>query len=200
MASEEILVDFTAGRDILISEARSTLITTSIQAIRARGRFDEYERVVAPEHRETILTVVAGVWLPISVAAAHYAACNALGWSPDQQLDMGMEVGRRVQGTMLGLMVRTAKQAGLTPWAGLTQCTKLHERLFNGGSVKLVKLGPKEARIEMVQNPLFAFPYFRNAFRGVILAGGALFCEKMYVHELLRHGGSDSLGLRISWA
>jgi hypothetical protein len=105
-----------------------------------------------------------------------------------------------VQGTILGLLVRTAKSAGTTPWAGLTHCTQFYERLFMGGSVQLVKLGPKEARLDTVNNPLFAFPYFRNAYRGIVCSGTELFCEKAYAVELPKYTSDTALGLRVSWA
>lgn len=63
-----------------------------------------------------------------------------------------------------------------------------------------MKLGPKEARLEMVNNQLFALSHFRNGFRGLTCAGAELFCEKAYAHELPRLTGPTSLGLRVSWA
>jgi hypothetical protein len=200
MPTEEVIVEFTPSRESPASQTRSTLLTTSLQAIRAHGRFPEYQKLLPRELSDTIVTVVAGVWLPIDIAVAHYSACNALDFSIQEQTAIGMEVGDRVQGTMLGLLVRTAKQAGLTPWTGLSQCNKLYDRLFRGGSVKLIKLGPKEARLEVVNNRLFALAYFRNAFRGLVCAGAQLFCEKAYVHELPKLTGTTSLGMRVSWA
>ncbi len=109
-------------------------------------------------------------------------------------------MGDRVQGTMLGLVVRTAKAIEMSPWLGLSQCTKLYDRLFDGGSVKLVKLGPKEARMEVVNNPLFGLAYFRNGFRGLVCTGARFFCEKIYAHELPKLTSETALGIRISWA
>jgi len=200
MAAGETIVDFTEARDTPASHTRSTLITTSMQTIRNRGRFEDYEKGLSPEVKETLLSVVAGVWLPIELATAHYTACEGLELPQKEQFAIGMEVGKRVQGTMLGLVVRTAKQAGLTPWMGLGQSDRLYERLFQGGSVKLVKLGPKEARMEVVNNPLFALAYFRNGFRGIVCAGAQMFCEKVYAHELPKLTSATTLGLSISWA
>jgi hypothetical protein len=200
MAQEEIVVDFTEGREKPAWEIRSTLLTTSIQAIRARGRYDAFAKAVPEKWRETILTVVAGSWLPLEVGAAHYAACDKLGFSVQDQFQIGREVGARIQGTVLGLFVRTARTSGATPWTGLSQCNRLYERVLKGGSVRLVKLGPKEARIEIVNNTLVAHSHFRNGLRGIVCAGGELFAEKVYVHELPRHTTSKDFGMRVSWA
>ena len=115
---------------------------------------------------------------------------------------MGSEVGERVQGSVLGVVVRTARRsAGLTPSdLGLGHATRLYERIFRGGSVQILKLGPKEAQVEVVNNRLFALGYFRNAFRGLVIGGLQLFCEKVYVHELPKLTNETAIGLRISWA
>jgi hypothetical protein len=199
MADEEILADFTASRDIPATQARSTLVTTSIQSIRAHGRFADYEKALPTNVRDTILTVVAGVWLSIDLAAAHYEACTNIGLTSQEQVAIGREVGDRVQGTMLGLLTRTAKQDEVTPWTGLLQCHKLYERIFQGGSPRLIRIGAKDARLEIVNNRLFSFEHFRNGFRGIVSGGVELFAKKSYVHELPKLTSATSLGLRISW-
>jgi hypothetical protein len=200
MAVEEIVVPFDEGKHKPATDLRSTLLTTSIQSLRARGLYDRYTGLLPAAHREAILTSVAGVWLPMNVGVAHYTTCDSLGLAAAEQFAIGQEVGDRVQGTLLGLVVRTAKTAGLTPWAGLSNCTRLYTRLFQGGSVRLVKLGPKEARLELVNNALSASPHYRNGFRGVAVAGAELFCQKAYGTELPRLTSPTTFAMRISWA
>jgi hypothetical protein len=196
----EVVVTFTESRDQPAAEARSTLLTTSIQALRARGHATRYEEALRSEAKQPILTVVAGVWLPIDLAVAHYEACEALGLPVEEQLGMGIEVGERVQGTMLGLVARTAKTAGVTPWTGLAHAARLYERIFRGGAVQVSKLGPKEAELELVNNRVFGIDYARNGLRGVTLGGLKLFAEKVYVHEMPTHGSPSTFVMRISWA
>ena len=71
--------------------------------------------------------------------------------------------------------------------------------LPGGSSVRLLKLGPKEARLETVNNPLFCFNYFRNAYRGIVCAGTELFCKKAYVKEVTPMCNERCLGVRLSW-
>jgi hypothetical protein len=75
---------------------------------------------------------------------------------------------------------------------------KLYERLFDGGACWVVKTGPKDARMEVVANPIVSIAYFRNAMRGVWLAGLELFCEKAYITELGHTPTSDKV--KVSWA
>lgn len=197
-----IIVPFSHPREStpLATKVRSTLIASSLQSLRRRNRFDAYLALLAPEIREAILEAVAGVWLPIEIGVAHYRACDALGLSATEQYAIGREVGERVHGTFLSAMVRAAKSAGVTPWNAIAYTGKLYVRLFEGGDVCVVQLGPKEARCEMVQNAIVGIPYFRNAFRGLYAVGIELFCTKAYVQEVPRRSTDTSCILRMSWA
>jgi hypothetical protein len=200
--SEEIVLPFRAARDKLglVKQVRSTLITTSQRALRTRAMFDRYVELLASEHRDLLLSSVVGVWLPMEAALAHYEACDAVGFTREEQIAIGNEVGDRVHGTFLGVMVRSAKTAGVTPWLALGYSQKLFDRLFEGGGgIQVTKLGPKEARVDLVGVALLRVSYFRNGFRGLYQAGIGLFCEKVYTHEIGRSQSTAELALRISW-
>jgi hypothetical protein len=181
------------------SAVRSTLITTSIQSLRGRGLYDRYSRRIAVAHRETLLTAVAGVWLPVDAAVAHYAACDELGLAVDEELAIAMEVGQRVHGTFLGMMVRMARTIGVTPWPALAQSAKLYDRLFCGGGIAVTRKGPKDARVDLVGNPLCDIEYFRVGVRGVYEAALLLFCRRVSTYALPQHGRHHAMALRISW-
>jgi hypothetical protein len=182
------------------SAARSTLVTTSIQSLRGRGLYDPYVSHLGALHRDELLTTVAGVWLPIDVAIAHYEACEALHLDAGDQLAIAMEVGDRVHGTFLGMMVRMARTAGVTPWPALAQSAKLYGRLFCGGGVAVTPTGPKDARVELVGNPLCAIEYFRVGVRGVYQAALQLFCRRVTTFELPLRQAPHAMAIRISWA
>ncbi len=185
----------------LATHARSTLIATSLQSLRTRGLLERYTRLLQGPHKETVLTAVAGSWISMEAALAHYRTCDALRLDPRVQLAMGMDVGDRVHGTFLGLMVRTARTAGLTPWVALAQSAKLHGRLFSGGGgISVTELGPKDARVDMVGNALCDIDYFRTGMRGVYQAAVQLFCTSVYSVELSRGRAPRSTAMRISWA
>jgi hypothetical protein len=115
-----------------VTHVRSTLVTASLQALRSRGLHATYCARLPRAHADEILTTVAGTWLPITTAHAHYQTCDALQAQEGRVLEMGMEVGDRVNGTFLGAMVRSARTAGATPWIALAQSRRLYERLFSG--------------------------------------------------------------------
>jgi len=177
---------------------RSTLIVSSLRAIRQRQRIEEYVRLLEAPWHELPSLAIAGVWLPLEAGLAHYHACDALGFTLAEQHDIGHEVGDRIHGTFLGTMIRGAKNVGVTPWIALTQVQRLYARLFQGGAVCVIRAGPKDARMEMVGNPCVRIPYFRNGLRSLWQVALEFFCTKAYVTETGREG--DSYRARIAWA
>ena len=169
-----------------------------MRAVRDRGVFDAYVEALDPSWRSTILESVAGVWLPIDAGFAHYRACNALRFSVLEQIAIGREVGDRIQGTLLGTMIRAAKGAGATPWTAFPYTHKLYERLFDGGGCCVTKIGPKDARMEIAANPMVSIAYFRNAMRGLWQVAIELFCRHAYIVELEQT--DTSYQVKVSWA
>ena len=202
MAKPELIVPFPeALRTAPVTTAiRSTTVIMSRRGIQERGYFEDYKRNISAESEAALEHAVAGVWLPIELALAHYDACDALGLSSREQFEIGKEVGLKIQGTFLGTMVKLAKAAGVTPWLCLGQYQRLYDRLFVGGGVIVTKVGPKEARVEGLQLPLSRIPYFRTAFRGLNEASCELFCRKAYVEEIRKLCTPISIGFRVSWA
>ena len=198
-ADEQVVVPFPVSRDLVIPprNIRSTLLVASLQSLRERGRFDEYVRLLEPGWRNVPDLAIPGVWLPVDAGLAHYQACEALCFTVAEQLEMGRAVGDRVHGTFLGTMIRGAKNVGMTPWVALAQARRLYERLFDGGAVTVTRVGPKDARMEMVRNSLVEIPYFRNAMRGLWQVAVGFFCTRAYVTETGR--GEDSYQARIAW-
>jgi hypothetical protein len=183
-----------------VTHVRSTLILSSVQSLRAHSLYEHYIGLLDPGMRETIESLIAGAWLPVETALKHYRACDALGLTLANEIALGHEVGSRIQGSLLGLLVKGAKSTGATPWTGLGYLDRLWERVFSGGGgVGVVRLGPKDARAQLMGLPLFSVPYFRHAFRGTLLAGVELFCAKAYLHELGRERPEVSFSFRVSW-
>jgi len=182
-----------------VRTVRSTLVTSSIRSLRACGLYDRYVQGLDPAHRDTLLTAVAGVWLPVEAAIAHYAACDALGLDVGQQLAIATEVGDHVHGTFLGTTLRMARTVGVTPWPALAQSARLYHRLFTGGGIAVTRKGPKDVRVDMVGNPLCSLEYFRVGVRGVYQAALHLFCLRVITYEVPARRGRSSMSLRISW-
>lgn len=201
---EDVLVPFPGGvsrtQVTPTSQFRSTWLSSSLRSIRERNLLESYLAHLPHEHHEAVLSTVVGVWLPAEIAVAHYEACDRLELTEQEQVAIGAEVGRHAQGTVLSVAVSLAKGAGVTPWTILTRLPSTWQRIWVGGGVAIIKLGPKDARIEVAGWQCARVRYTRVAMRGVISGLVELFCEKAYVRELRALCTPMTLGYRVSWA
>jgi hypothetical protein len=197
---DRIVVPFKGPRETIpvATSVKSTLLTASIEAVKKAGRFDEYAGRAPAPVREAIEFGVAGLWLPMEIAVGHYAAVDSLGFTEHDVVENGRSVGGRLNNTFLGVVIKLAGSAGTTPWLPIAQTGKLFERVFKGAGLQVERLGPKEARIDIVGLPLLASTYFRGALRGQILAGCEPFCKRAYVRDIDRPTGHTG-SFRVSW-
>jgi hypothetical protein len=200
---EEVHLPFPAASKDLVPLAtrfRSTWLTSSLRAIRDRGRLDEYFTYLPKEHHEVIRNSVAGSWLLVDVSVAHYAACDRLGFSQLELVTIGREVHLQAQASVFSMMVKLAAGAGVTPWTAFSQFNRLWDRVWIGGGVGVFKIGPKEARLEIVGWPCSDSNYITHAMRGVVGGMLEMFCTKAYLKDLPKYCTPTTLGYRCAWA
>lgn len=196
----EVFVPFPAPVETIpvVRAIRSTLVSSSLHAIRARGLGERYFELLGPEWHEQVRALVAGTWLPMDMVRAHYLVLDQLVPSNEDRMAVGREVADRIQGSLLATLARLATGAGVTPWTGIVAIPRLWDRIFLGGAASVVKLGPKDAQLDMAHLSLLDIGYFNVAFRGVAAAGIELFCRKVFVSNLPRTG--TIYRFKISWA
>lgn len=197
-SSEQLLLAYPESFDVP-KHVRSTLLITSRAALEERGLRAAYLAALPARFHEPLLESVAGVWLPIEVATAHYTACDALGLSSEVRAELGRRVSERVRGTLLGTVVRLAKGAGVSPYTVMPHFQRFWNRAFDGGGIALYQVGPKEARVEARKVPLYEIPYFRSAVRGLVEDVLAMFCEKVYVTDQPGKRPVGTMAYRIQW-
>jgi hypothetical protein len=196
---EEIFVPFPSPIPPL-RHARSTILVGAIAVVRDSPYWDAYVKALDAPSREVLLTSVAAAWIPLAAAAAHYRACDTLPFSVDEQVANGRKTFDRAGGIIFGTVMKMAKEAGVTPWTLLAQFHRFWARSYDGGGVRVLRRGPKEAHVDVVQSPLFEYRYFRNAVRGVILSAVDMFCTKGYMTERQVARPHDGVAYRIQWA
>jgi hypothetical protein len=196
----EIVVPFAAPPIEIptVREVKSALVTSSLQAIRQRGLNDAYFEHLDKSAHNAIRGLTASDWIPIDLAMTHYRALQSLVPDETTQIAIGREVADRIFRTVVGTLARLATSAGFTPWTGLAKCGALWDRAFRGGGVSVVRLGPKEAKLDAVKLPLLDIPYFRVAFRGALVANCELLSKRTAFVREVKHG-PQSVTLRASW-
>jgi hypothetical protein len=199
--AEEVFLPFTAPRDrvVPVTSVRGTVLASSLKALRARGLGDAYFGQLAPEFREPIVGMIVSAWLPMSLATAHYQACDALDLDRSTIEDIGGEAGRLINETLLSVVLKLSREVGATPWTALARANRLFGRSWQGGDCAVYKLGPKEARLEWIGQPLAGIRYVRMAFGGFMHGLLTLFATRAIVRELPAHCTATTLGYRCSW-
>jgi hypothetical protein len=182
------------------TECRSTLLVASLSSLARRGHRPAYERNIEPRDLMTIASAVAGVWLPMELALAHYRACDALDLSVQERLDLGAEVVTRTTSTLMGTVLVAAKSAGVvTVWSMLARYGHVYARNFHGGGATVTQTGPKDARIDVMGLPLASVPYFRIAYLGSLRAAVEFFATRAVVTEIQDACTATTLGFRALW-
>jgi hypothetical protein len=178
---------------------RSTVLQSSLAFLRERGHFERYCALLETQHRATIVESIAPSWMTIEVAMAHYAACDALRLSLQEQKAIGESVGNRLQGTMISSFMKTAREAGVTPLFYLGRLDRLYHRLFQGGSVQVMRTGPKDIEIELWGTRLPRFNYFRVAFTGLCRASLMFFGSTGFAKQLSYNAEKDQFVVSLAW-
>ena len=89
-----------------------------------------------------------------------------------------------VQRTFIGTALKAASSGvGLGPLAGLEKFASIYSRSIKGGGARVVRVGPKDARVNFVGLPYANVRYFRIAYRGFIQAGCEFFAQRVHVAE-----------------
>ncbi len=182
-----------------VSRVRSTLLGSSLQATRELGLLGRYKAALPLRYHEPVLHTLGAVWLPVSVAMAHYRAMDELELSDDEVMAIGRAVGNRLHGSFLGTLVRGAKHVGMTPWTLASKLDRVWSRVFDGGHIGVWKLGPKDGLIALRGLPLLQFHYFRVGWRGVVSTGVETIVSKCYAREAKTESSSDAVDLIVSW-
>jgi hypothetical protein len=200
--AEEVVAPFRIARELVrpTTAFKSTWLTASLDTLRSRGHFDRYLERLPVEHHEPVLGSIAGVWLPVEVCIAHYRACDALALTVAEQIMIGRGVLQRLQRTIFSLAFRVAREAGVTPWNILKTFPNEFDRQWRGGACGIFKLGPKDARFEMIGFPVAAIPYARTALRGMVMGLAELVCTKCYVHDIRERCDDMTIAYRVAWA
>jgi hypothetical protein len=199
---EEVIVPFPVPRDRVPmgTEFKSTWLSGSLGVVKAHGHYERYLERLPKQYHEPILHSVAGTWLPAIVAVEHYRAIDSLGISTPERIEWGKEITRRLQKTIFSVGFHAARDAGVTPWSMLKVFPVQFMREWRGGGTAVFKLGPKDARVEVVGFPIAPIAHCRTGLRGVIGGMCELVCTKCYVSEIRELCTDTTLGYRVAWA
>jgi hypothetical protein len=183
-----------------VTAVRSTLLQSSLQALREFGLYERWRAQIGAAERDLIVESIAPVWLPVDVAVAHYEACDRMQVDEAQQTLIGASVGARVQSTLLTTAGKLARNMGVTPDIAARCFSPLWARLFQGGSLQIELTGPKDLHLEFRQSVLPRCPYFRRTLCGNVGAATQLLGRTVgHCQQVSYDTGKDRLLVKLSW-
>jgi hypothetical protein len=200
---EEILVPFpaTLAAEPSTTHCRGTLLIASVNAIKSHGHHERYLAALPPQFVTPITTATATEWIPIEVVLAHYRACETLDLPVEETLSLGGAVVMNLQRTFIGgALKRATAEAGVGPLFGLQKFATVYYRTMKGGAGRVVRIGPKDVRMEFVGQPLSSVRYFRISYRGFLQAGCTFFARRVVVAELAAYLSPTTCAYRVAWA
>jgi hypothetical protein len=182
-----------------IRSVRSTLLVASRASLTANGQLDAYERFLRDGARTALRDIIAGTWLPVALAAEHYAACDALGLTHAQQQEQGRANGMRLTGTLVGTLAKVARTTGATPLTLIEQFPRFWGRIFSGGSLSYEPRGPKDVEIVVKGSPLIDSAHFRYGLGGTSEALFGLVCTRLVVRMRGYVEGAGTATYMVQW-
>ena len=191
------LVEHQSSHGPSVTQVRGSLIASSLQSLRRLELFDRYISQLPAEYHDQVLYVLAASWVPVDLAMAHYAACDAMQLSEPELHKIGGYVSERIIGTFLGTLIRTtATVVGSS--SVLRHYPRLWDRLLMGGGCSVRMLTPRDARIESRGLPMCKYRYFRVAYAGLLRGAASVF--RSSVQARVRNATADSLTVDLNWA
>jgi hypothetical protein len=193
----ELLAEHTSPHGPTVTQIRGSMVVSSQQTLRELGLYQRYLEQLPQAQHETVLFVLASSWVPVEVAMAHYAACDAMNLREEELDKIGRHVSARIVDTFLGTLLRSSQKVAAPGFVPIRQYPRMWDRLMQGGSCRVLMTGMKDARVESHGVPMFRYRYFRIGFVGLIRGAGMLFRSAVYTRT--RKASDDSLVIDISW-
>lgn len=184
-----------------VSAVRNVLIQSSLGKVQESGHFERYKALIDPEALEHLLATLGPGWIPLKVADAHYAACDKLRLSSEEIERIGQGVGDRVQETSLISAAKRDQSAAFDVWANIATLHRVWARIYQGGSVEVVKVGERVQRLELVGFVLGKYRYYRLANVAAISSAYAAVGVRVQTAKLVSYDEQrDELVYRLTWS
>lgn len=199
--SEEPIVPLPCPEDEvpLATHVKASVLLSSRRLLDAQGLLEAYHDHLDPVHRTTLESAAAGEWLPVEVAVAHYGAADQLGIADQQAYLNGRASADRLQGTYLGVVVRTLGR-GVPMWAALRRFPDLGDRLTKGGTHVVYRLGDQAARVEFHGMPYAHFRYVRHGLRGMVASAAEFVAKRVESQDASRPHDRTVARYLLTWS
>jgi hypothetical protein len=195
----EIVLPFRAPNPKPVVEARSTLIVSGIQMLRAQGLYERYVSLLAPTVREQMMALVAGLWIPGDLALEHYRTVDRLGLPKTTIEAIGAEVAKAAYKTVLARVPTTSRGTDATPWIILLLSHRNLDLNWRGSDMMITKEGPQEAIFIWAGQPCASVPYFVISWGSFLRSLISPFCGRASHRLISERCTTTTIAIRLSW-
>ncbi|HEY2733204.1 MAG TPA: hypothetical protein VGI70_04430 [Polyangiales bacterium] len=179
---------------------RNVLIQSSLTELKATGYYDRYAALIAPEVLTELAANLGPGWIPIELALAHYEACDKMNLSAEDFALLGARVGDRVQGAVLVTSAKKKRDEDFDLWNVEAQLHRMWARLFQGGSLQVVKLGPKMKLLQARGIRLNRYHYYRQGHLAALRATHSAIGVELTTLQIASYDeANDELTVRLGW-
>lgn len=183
-----------------MTAVRNGVLQASLTLLRDNGLYERYEKLVDPDVLREISRNVAPCWVPIDVVDAHYRACDAMELSDEELTNLGRAAGEYARKTSI-VVAQPEAQAAFDLWQNSPRMHRVWKRLYQGGSVQIVKLGDCEELIDFRGFSLHRHRYFRYGCLAAIKSAHEAVGLKIEVIRIVRYDSdSQDVTVHLAWA
>jgi hypothetical protein len=196
----EILIPHEADFQPLMA-VRNTIIQASLGELREAGYYERYAQNIHPSILHELTSNLAPSWVPIDLADAHYQACDGMGLNAEELHRIGQAVGVRVRQTSIVVPGNKTSDAPVNVWTIVGQLHRVWKRVYQGGSVQIVKLGPRDELIELRGHSLYRHSYFRFGSLAAITAAHEAVGARIEMNRIVRYDPqTHEIVIHLAWA
>lgn len=199
LQNAEILIPHEVGFRPTVA-VRNTVIQASLAELREAGYFDRYAKNIDPSALGELESNMGPSWVPIELADVHYAACEAMQLDDEELRRVGEAVGIRVRQTSI-IVPDRSPTTPVDVWPISHQLHRVWKRIYQGGSVQTVKLGPTEELIEFRGFTLNRHHYYRFANLAAISAALEAIGVRIETAKIIRYdAATHEVVIRLVWS
>jgi hypothetical protein len=182
-----------------MTAVRNSVLQGSLTLLRQGDLYERYAKLVDPAVLLQISTNVTPYWVPIEVVDEHYRACDAMALSAEELESLGRAAGEISRKTAI-VVAQPDKNASFDLWPNMARLHRVWKRLYQGGSVQIVKLGDTDLLMDFRGFSLHRHRYYRYGCLAAIRSVHESVGQKIKLVQIVRHDPrTHEVTVHLAW-
>lgn len=183
-----------------VTAVKAMLLQFSLAQLENHGYLDRYVSSMGQDKLQHLRTLAAMDWVPVALVLEHYGACDQLCLTRAEVARIAGPVGADVERRSYVSHAKKARPDDFNLWTETPALHRMWGRLYQGGSVQVVRLGDHAWRFEQRGFPMNCFAYFRHGQLAVIESAVHSLGVVVRQHQVISYDAAiDELVMRMTW-